>query len=156
MLDLISEKLHLYWEQTEESEPSVDDPRTELSRVEKQLDAIVASLEKRPGSDTLLNRLDELESKRDELRGDIAISQGKPAEGNRIPSAADLREGIDAFLAGFSFDAPEKTTERILDGFVRKVIKTNKKILVELNLSGVEPLEPEDLMEFDQNSDWWR
>ena len=45
--------------------------------------------------------------------------------------------------------------ERILDAFVRKVVKTNEKILVELNLTGVDPLELEDLIEFDQNSDWW-
>ena len=38
---------------------------------------------------------------------------------------------------------------------MRKVVKNNKKILIELNLTGVEPLELEDLVEFDQNSNWW-
>ena len=154
MLDLIADKLHLFWENEEKTtSPSADDPQKRLARVERQLDALVYNLSQRPGSDALLNKLDELEAEREELRAQIAIAGGEKK--SEVLSREALREGVDAFLAGFSFDEPETTTKRILDGFVRKAVKKENKILVELNLSGVDPLELEDLSMFDQKSNWW-
>ena len=47
------------------------------------------------------------------------------------------------------------TTERIIKGFVRKVVISKEAISIELNISGTEPLELKDIEEFDLNSDWW-
>ena len=87
------------------------------------------------------------------LRMEISAQRGRQKSSSLSRDA--LRDGLQAFLEGFDFDDSEKYVQRILDAFVRKVVKTNEKILVELNVSGVEPLELEDLIEFDQNSDWW-
>ena len=156
-LDLISEKLHAYWIESEKEAVAsgAPDPKKELARVEKQLNALVYNLSQRPGSDALLNKLDELEAQREDLRAQIAISEGKTAKNDPALSASAIREGVEAFLQGFTFDDTETAVNRILEAFVRKVVKKEKKILIELNLTGVAPLELEDLVEFDQRSDWW-
>lgn len=152
MLDVITDKL---WEYQHEKNPSsAKDPKKRLARVERQLDALIVNLEKRPGSESLLEKLDVLEAERDALRDEIAAS-----DGNRQPadyfSRDQLRDLVQVFLLGFPNDDTEKTIRQIFDAFVRKVVKTNEKILVELNVSGLEPLELEDLLVFDQTSDWW-
>lgn len=151
-LDMITEKLCEY--QKEDAPAAAMEPEKRLAKIEKQLDAIVYNLSQRPGSDALLNKLDELEAEREELRAEIAINSGdRQPDPLQDPDA--LKDGVAAFLSGFSFDDAEKHTQRILDAFVRKVVKNDKKILIELNLTGVEPLELEDLVEFDQRSEWW-
>lgn len=151
-LDMIVQKLCEY--QKKDAPAAAMEPEKKLARIEKQLDALVYNLSQRPGSDALLNKLDELEAEREELRAEIAISSGdRRPDPLQDPEA--LKGGIIAFLSGFSFDDTEKHTQRILDAFVRKVVKNDKKILIELNLTGVEPLELEDLFVFDQGSNWW-
>lgn len=151
-LDMIVQKLCEY--QKKDAPAAAIEPEKKLARIEKQLDALVYNLSQRPGSDALLNKLDELEAEREELRAEIAISSGdRRPDPLQDPEA--LKGGIIAFLSGFSFDDTEKHTQRILDAFVRKVVKNDKKILIELNLTGVEPLELEDLFVFDQGSNWW-
>lgn len=151
-LNMIVQKLCEY--QKKDAPAAAMEPEKKLARIEKQLDALVYNLSQRPGSDALLNRLDELEAEREELRAEIAISSGdRRPDPLQDPEA--LKGGIIAFLSGFSFDDTEKHTQRILDAFVRKVVKNDKKILIELNLTGVEPLELEDLFVFDQGSNWW-
>ena len=153
-LDMIVEKLCAYQKEMEQPNPAAEDPQKRLSKVEKQLDALVYNLSQRPGSDALLNRLDELEAERDELRAEIAISNGDYKQ-DPLQDPDALRDGILAFLNGFSFDNKEMTTERIINGFVRKVVISNEAISIELNISGTEPLELKDIEEFDLNSDWW-
>lgn len=151
-LDMIVQKLCEY--QKKDAPAAAMEPEKKLARVEKQLDALVYNLSQRPGSDALLNKLDELEAEREELRAEIAISSGdRHPDPLQDPEA--LKDGIIAFLSGFSFDDTEKHTQRTIDAFVRKVVKNDKKILIELNLTGVEPLELEDLFVFDQGSNWW-
>lgn len=151
-LDMIVQKLCEY--QKKDAPAAAMEPEKKLARIEKQLDALVYNLSQRPGSDALLNKLDELEAEREELRAEIAISSGdRRPDPLQDPEA--LKGGIIAFLSGFSFDDTEKHTQRIIDAFVRKVVKNDKKILIELNLTGVEPLELEDLFVFDQGSNWW-
>ena len=153
MLDLIAEKLCEYQKRQQTAE-FVEDPEKRLAKIERQLDALVYNLSQRPGSEAMFNRLDQLEAEREDLRAQIAISNGEyKKDPFQDPDA--LKGGLVAFLNGFSFDDEEKTTQRILEAFVRKIVKTNEKILIELNLTGVEPLELEDLREFDQNSNWW-
>ena len=153
-LDMISEKLCAYQMQMLEPSPASEDPEKRLSKVEKQLDALVYNLSQRPGSDALLRRLDELEAEREDLRAEIAISKGDYKKDPLLDPSA-LRDGILAFLNGFSFDNEEMTTERIIKGFVRKVVISTEAFSIELNISGTEPLELKDVLEFDQNSDWW-
>lgn len=153
-LDMIAEKLCAYQKKTEQPNPATEDPQKRLAKVEKQLDALVYNLSQRPGSDALLNRLDELEAEREDLRAEIAISNGDYKQ-DPLQDPAALRDGILAFLNGFSFDDKEMTTERIIKGFVRKVVISNEAISIELNISGVEPLELSDIREFDLNSNWW-
>lgn len=154
MLDIVAEKLCNYQKKQQASSDDPDDPKKRLAKVEKQLDALVYNLSHRPGSNALLNKLDELEAERDELKAEIAINNGTYKK-DPLQDPAALKDGVLAFLNGFSFDDDEKYVQRILEAFVRKVVKTNEKILIELNLTGVEPLELEDLVEFDQNSNWW-
>lgn len=151
-LDMIVQKLCEY--QKKDAPAAAMEPEKKLARIEKQLDALVYNLSQRPGSDALLNKLDELEAEREELRAEIAISSGDHRP-DPLQDPEALKDGIIAFLSGFSFDDTEKHTQRILDAFVRKVVKNDKKILIELNLTGVEPLELEDLFVFDQGSNWW-
>ena len=151
-LDIIVQKLCDY--QKEDSPPASADPQKRLAKVERQLDALVYNLSQRPGSDALLNKLDELEAERETLRAEIAVSSGEHRH-DPLQDPDALKDGIIAFLSGFAFDDDDKYNQRILDAFVRKVVKKEKKILIELNLTGVEPLELEDLVEFDQNSTWW-
>ena len=153
-LDMISEKLCAYQMQMQEPSPASEDPEKRLAKVEKQLDALVYNLSQRPGSDALLHRLDELEAEREDLRAEIAISKGDYKKDPLLDPSA-LRDGILAFLNGFSFDNEEMTTERIIKGFVRKVVISTEAFSIELNISGTEPLELKDVLEFDQNSDWW-
>lgn len=153
-LNMIAEKLCAYQKEMEQPNPAAEDPQKRLAKVEKQLDALVYNLSQRPGSDALLNRLDELEAERDQLRAEIAISSGDYKQ-DPLQDPAALRDGILAFLNGFSFDDKEMTTERIIKGFVRKVVISNEVISIELNISGVEPLELSDIREFDLNSNWW-
>lgn len=154
MMDMIADKLFLtYQEREQDGHPDQVDPEKKLAKIEKSIDALVLSLEKRPGSDSLLSKLDALEEERDMLRMEISAQRGRQKSSSLSRDA--LRDGLQAFLEGFDFDDSEKYVQRILDAFVRKVVKTNEKILVELNVSGVEPLELEDLIEFDQNSNWW-
>ena len=152
MLDLIADKLYEYRRSTTRG-ADPEDPAKKLEKIERQLDALALNLEKRPGSETLLNRLDALEAERDDLRIQISASAARPA------SAAfdrdQLRALVQIFLAGFPHSGKEATTKMILDGFVQKAVRTNKKILIELNVSGLDPLELEDLIGFDQNPDWW-
>ena len=154
MLDIVTDKIYAVWTERERSgRPDQPDPEKRLSKIERSIDALVVSLEKRPGSDSLLSKLDTLEEEREALLAEIASERYKSESVSFSREA--FREGLSAFLEGFDFDDSEKMVERILDAFVRKVVKTDKKILVELNLSGVDPLELEDLVEFDQNSNWW-
>lgn len=152
MLDLMASKIYL-WQESQAHVEDAPDPEKDLARVERELDALVYNLTQRPGSDALLKKLDELEAQRDDLKDQISRAQN--ADDSSIISEDVLREGIRLFLDGFDFDDDEKSTQRILDAFVRKVVKKEKKILVELNLSNVDPLELEDLCEFDQMSNWW-
>lgn len=154
-LDVIAQKLCEYQKKDAAMSPMGDvDPKKRLAKIEKQLDALVYNLSQRPGSDALLNRLDELEAEREELRAEIAINSGEHRP-DPLQDPEALKDGIIAFLSGFSFDDDEKYTQRILEAFVRKVVKKEKKILIELNISGVDPLELEDLVWFDQTSNWW-
>lgn len=152
VLDVIVVKLCEYQKKNNPT-PSMD-LRKKLLRIDKQIDAIVYNLSQRPGSDALLKKLDELEAARDELRAEIAISSGdRRPDPLQDPEA--LKDGIIAFLYGFSFDDEKDYNKKILDAFVRKVVKTNDKIIIELNITGVEPLELDDLVGFDQSADWW-
>lgn len=154
MLDAVTDKIYAIWEDRQQN-GRVDEPDLEkkLAKIEKRIDTVMVNLEKRPGSDALLSKLDALEEERDIVRDQIAIQRCKSES---LPFSREaFREGLSAFLEGFDFDDADRMVQRILDAFVRKVVKTNKKILVELNLYGVEPLELEDLVEFDQNSNWW-
>ena len=102
----------------------------------------------------MFKKLDELEAEKEALELEIdAMDESRTVQSTFTKEA--LHDGIQAFLEGFSFDDADNMVKRILDGFVRRVVKTNEKILIELNLTGVEPLELEDLLEFDQRSDWW-
>lgn len=154
MLDMVTDKIYrVYLEREKEQPGEPSDPEKKLARIEKSIDAIVYSLEKRPGSESLLQKLDALEEERQALRTEISLSKNKKSPSSFSREA--FREGLQVFLEGFDFDNSDRMVERILDAFVRKVVKANEKILVELNLTGVDPLELEDLIEFDQNSDWW-
>lgn len=153
-LDMIAGRLCAYWNQENKPDPAVVDPEKQLARVERQLDSLVYNLTQRPGSDALLQKLDELEAQRDDLRAQIAVASKKSDDGAKL-STEDFRDGLEVFLAGFPFDDAEESTRRILDGFVRKAVKNENKILIELNVSGVEPLELQDLAVFDQMSNWW-
>ena len=156
MLEEISDMIYeVYLEDEKKEQPLHADSEKKLAKIEKSIDALMINLEKRPGSDALLSKLDALEAERDELRADVAIQRGKEKKKKPPFSREAFREGTEAFLRGFDFDDEEKKVERILDAFVRKVVKKNEKILVELNLSELEPLELEDLLVFDQKSDWW-
>ena len=154
MLDAVTDKIYAIWEDRQQN-GRVDEPDLEkkLAKIEKRIDTVMVNLEKRPRSDALLSKLDALEEERDVVRDQIAIQRCKSES---LPFSREaFREGLSAFLEGFDFDDADRMVQRILDAFVRKVVKTNKKILVELNLYGIEPLELEDLVEFDQNSNWW-
>lgn len=151
-LDVIAQKLCEY--QKEDAPPASVEPEKRLARIEKQLEAVVYNLSQRPGSDALLNKLDELEAEREELKAEIAISNVEYKK-DPLQDPGALKDGIIAFLSGFSFDDDEKYNQRVLEAFVRKVVKTNEKILIELNVTGVEPLELEDLRGFDSMSKWW-
>ena len=154
MLDMVTDKIYRVYLEREKGQPGEpSDPEKKLARIEKSIDAIVYSLEKRPGSEALLQKLDALEEERQAIRTEISLSKNKKSPSSFSREA--FREGLQVFLEGFDFDNSDRMVERILDAFVRKVVKTNEKILVELNLTGVDPLELEDLIEFDQNSDWW-
>ena len=154
MLDMVTDKIYRVYREREKGQPGEpSDPEKKLARIEKSIDAIVYSLEKRPGSEALLQKLDVLEEERQTVRTEISLSKNKKSPSSFSREA--FREGLQVFLEGFDFDNSDRMVERILDAFVRKVVKTNEKILVELNLTGVDPLELEDLIEFDQNSDWW-
>ena len=153
-LDFLTDKIYAVFRQREEQgRPDQVDYEKQLAKIEQKIDTVMINLEKRPGSDSLLSKLDALEEERAVIRDQIAIERCK----NESPTVSReaFREGLSVFLEGFDFDDADKMVERILDAFVRKVVKTDKKILVELNLSGTEPLELEDLVEFDQNSNWW-
>ena len=103
----------------------------------------------------MFNKLDELEAEKEALELEIdAMDESRTVQSTFTKEA--LQDGIQAFLEGFSFDDADNMVKRILDGFVRRVVKTNEKIFIELNLTGVEPLELEDLLEFDQKCLWWR
>lgn len=153
-LDFLTDKIYAVFHQREEQgRPDQVNYEKRLAKIEQKIDTVMINLEKRPGSDALLSKLDALEEERAIIRDQIAIERCK----NESPTVSReaFREGLSVFLEGFDFDDADKMVERILDAFVRKVVKTDKKILVELNLSGTEPLELEDLVEFDQNSNWW-
>lgn len=155
VMDLVAEELYKIYKERQKAEGSSSPaPEKKLAKVEKAIDAVVLNLEKRPGSDALLSKLDRLEEERDALRAEIAAGAVERAKMPELTKTA-LREGLQAFLEGFDFDDSDKMIQRILDAFVRKVVKTNEKILVELNLSQLEPLELEDLLVFEQNFDWW-
>ena len=130
----------------------VDDPRKDLERVERQLDALAENLSRRPGSDTLLRKLDHLEAQRDDLQAQIAILDGKP---DRHHFSADMfRYAVEAYLEGFDFDDEDEKTRKILAAFVRRVVKTGDRILIEFNINGLDPLELDDLIGFEQSPDW--
>lgn len=154
MLDFISTKLFDYGKEMGADEDTAKSLKKRLSKVEKELDALVYNLTQRPGSDAMFKKLDELEAEKEALELEIdAMDESRTVQSTFTKEA--LQDGIQAFLEGFSFDDADNMVKRILDGFVRRVVKTNEKILIELNLTGVEPLELEDLLEFDQRSDWW-
>lgn len=136
-------------------ELNIKEMKKRLAKVEKELDALVYNLTQRPGSDAMFKKLDELEEEKKNLLADIAIEEGSYSNPQSKFTRDALQDGIQAFLEGFSFDDADKMVSRILEAFVRKVVKTNEKILIEFNLAGVAPLELEDLFEFDQKSIWW-
>lgn len=153
-LDYLTEKTYqAYLDQYRAETPPSEDPKKKLAKVERSIDALLINLEKRPGSDSLLEKLDVLEAERDALRADVA--QSKKMETGPHWSREAFRSGLEAFLEGFDFDDSETSSRRILDAFVRKIVKKDEKILVELNFTELEPLELEDLVVFDQMSDWW-
>ena len=151
MLDMIASKLCKWQDDQFALEDPAADIRKELSSVERQLDAIADSLALRPGSDTLLRKLDQLEAQRDALRSEIAIAESGRFRHSFSQDA--LRCGIQVFLEGFPFDDEDAYAKRIIEAFVRRVVKTGTTVLIEFNLTGVDPLELKDLFEFDRTCD---
>ena len=107
MLDAVTDKIYAIWEDRQQN-GRVDEPDLEkkLAKIEKRIDTVMVNLEKRPGSDALLSKLDALEEERDVVRDQIAIQRCKSES---LPFSREaFREGLSAFLEGFDFDDADR------------------------------------------------
>ena len=149
-LEKVADKIFTL-QQKEHAQKQASDPlRKELTEVKKGIANIVKVVESGRATDSLLERLDDLEAKKCFIESEIS------APDNTILSKEAIEAGLQAMLKGFSFDDPDTSITRILKAFVNKIILRENDILVYFNITGDSgALKTSDLIEFSQDSLWW-
>lgn len=122
--------------------------RQDLSEVKKGIVNIVKLVEAGKATDSIIERLEELEAKKAFIEDELAVRLK-----NDLLSKEAIEAGLQAMLHGFSFDDLETSITRILKGFVNKIILRENDILVYFNITGDSgELETSELIKFEQHA----
>ena len=149
-LDELANKVFTLQNSENASEETSESQTKSLRDINRQIGNITNALANRPDSTALLNKLDDLESQKEELETEIAINKKGPTL-----SLEAIKAGLQVFLDGFYFDDAETTRKRILEAFIHKVVLSDSSIIIQFNIGCPEGLKTTDLIEFDQTNEWW-
>lgn len=150
-LDSLTNKLFILQNNENAAEETTEAQTKALRDVTRQINNITNALANRPDSAALLDKLDELEAQKSDLKLEIAANKKRPT---LSPEA--IKAGLQVFLDGFYFDDEETTKKRILEAFVHKVVLSDSSVIIQFNIGDTDGLKTTDLIEFDQTTDWWK